>query len=77
MKLPAICTNWKMNKTREETRDYFLRFLDQADRFKKKIEIIILVPHSVLALSADLTKGSDGKGRLAGSFLGGLRALYR
>jgi triosephosphate isomerase len=58
MKLPTVCTNWKMNKTLAETRDYFLHFLKQADRFNEKVEIVLLVPHTVLATAANLTIGS-------------------
>ena len=58
MKLPTVCTNWKMNKTLAETRDYFLRFLEKGERFDGKVEIVILVPHTTLALAADLAKGS-------------------
>jgi triosephosphate isomerase len=61
MKTPVIFTNWKMNKTLSETRDYFRRFLKPAAKYRGRVEIFILVPHTVLALAADLTKGSGIK----------------
>jgi triosephosphate isomerase len=56
-----IAGNWKMNKTLSETRDYFRRFLKPAAKYRGRVEIFILVPHTVLALAADLTKGSGIK----------------
>lgn len=50
-----------MNKTLAETRDYFRRFLKPAGKYRGRVEIFILVPHTVLALAADLTKGSGIK----------------
>ena len=50
-----------MNKTLSETRDYFRRFLKPAAKYRGRVEIFILVPHTVLALTADLTKGSGIK----------------
>jgi triosephosphate isomerase len=50
-----------MNKTLSETRDYFRRFLKPAAKYRGRVEIFILVPHTVLALAADLTKGSGIK----------------
>jgi triosephosphate isomerase len=61
MKIPVIFTNWKMNKTLAETRDYFRRFLKPAAKYRGRVEIFILVPHTVLVLAADLTKGSGIK----------------
>jgi triosephosphate isomerase len=61
MKIPVIFANWKMNKTLSETRDYFRRFLKPAAKYRGRVEIFILVPHTVLALAADLTKGSGIK----------------
>jgi triosephosphate isomerase (TIM) len=61
MKIPVIFANWKMNKTLAETRDYFRRFLKPAAKYRGRVEIFILVPHTVLALAADLTKGSGVK----------------
>jgi triosephosphate isomerase len=61
MKKPVIFTNWKMNKTLAETRDYFRRFLKPAAKYRGRIDIFILVPHTLLALAADLTKGSGIK----------------
>jgi len=61
MKTPVIFANWKMNKTLSETRDYFRRFLKPAAKYRGRVEIFILVPHTVLALAADLTKGSGIK----------------
>ena len=61
MKIPVIFTNWKMNKTLAETRDYFRRFLKPAGKYRGRVEIFILIPHTVLALAADLTKGSGIK----------------
>ncbi len=61
MKIPVIFANWKMNKTLAETRDYFRRFLKPAAKYRGRIEIFLLVPHTVLALAADLTKGSGIK----------------
>ena len=61
MRIPVIFTNWKMNKTLAETRDYFRRFLKPAAKYRGRVEIFILVPHTVLALAADLTKGSGIK----------------
>lgn len=61
MKTPVIFTNWKMNKTLAETRDYFRRFLKPAAKYRGRVEIFLLVPHTVLALAADLTKGSGIK----------------
>lgn len=61
MKKFVIFTNWKMNKTLAETRDYFRRFLKPAAKYRGRVEIFILVPHTVLTLAADLTKGSGIK----------------
>jgi triosephosphate isomerase len=61
MKSPIIFTNWKMNKTLTETRDYFRRFLKPAAKYRGRVDIFILVPHTVLALASDLTKGSGIK----------------
>lgn len=61
MKIPVIFANWKMNKTLAETRDYFRRFLKSTAKYRGRVEIFILVPHTVLALAADLTKGSGIK----------------
>jgi triosephosphate isomerase len=61
MKIPVVFTNWKMNKTLAETRDYFRRFLKPAAKYRGRVEIFILVPHTVLVLAADLTKGSGIK----------------
>ena len=61
MKTPVIFANWKMNKTLSETRDYFRRFLKPAAKYRGRVEIFILVPHTVLALAADLAKGSGIK----------------
>jgi triosephosphate isomerase len=61
MEIPVIFTNWKMNKNLAETRDYFRRFLKPAAKFRGRVEIFILVPYTVLALAADLTKGSGIK----------------
>jgi triosephosphate isomerase len=61
MKIPVIFTNWKMNKTLAETRDYFRRFLKPAGKYRGRVEIFILIPHTVLALAADLTRGSGIK----------------
>ena len=59
--IPVTLVNWKMNKTLAETEDYFDRFLPRASRYRGNVEIVFLVPHTVLALSADLTKGSGVK----------------
>lgn len=61
MKIPLIGTSWKMNKTLAETEDYFHRFLEKANKFRGKIEIFILVPHTVLVLAVGLAKGSGVK----------------
>ncbi|MGQ9647764.1 MAG: triose-phosphate isomerase [Thermodesulfobacteriota bacterium] len=61
MKIPVIFANWKMNKTLAETRDYFRRFLKPAAKYRGRVEIFLLVPHTVLAMAADLTKGSGIK----------------
>ena len=56
-----VFTNWKMNKTLAGARDYFRRFLKPAAKYRGRVEIFILVPHTILALAADLTKGSGIK----------------
>jgi len=61
MRVPVILTNWKMNKTINETEDYFRRFRSQADKYRGKAEILILVPHTILALAVDLAAGSGIK----------------
>ncbi len=61
MKRPVIFTNWKMNKTLVQTRDYFNRLLTSTDKYKEKIEIFFLVPYTVMTLAVDLTKGSGTK----------------
>ena len=59
--IPVTLANWKMNKTLAETEDYFHRILPRASRYRGNVEIVFLVPHTVLALSADLAKGSGVK----------------
>jgi len=61
MKIPVIFANWKMNKTLSETRDYFRRFLKPTAKYRGRVEIFILVPHTVLALAVNLTEGSGIK----------------
>jgi triosephosphate isomerase len=61
MRVPIILTNWKMNKTINETRDYFRKLLSKADKYRAKTKTIILVPHTVLALAVDLAKDSGIK----------------
>jgi len=50
-----------MNKTLAETEDYFHRFLPRASTYRGNVEIVFLVPHTVLTLSVDLAKGSGVK----------------
>ena len=61
MKTPVIFTNWKMNKTLRETKDYFDRFLISAKKYLGKTELFILVPHTALAMAAELTGNSGVK----------------
>jgi triosephosphate isomerase len=61
MRVPVILTNWKMNKTIDETKEYFRRFLSRSDKYRAKAETLILVPHTVLVLAVDLAKDSGIK----------------
>jgi triosephosphate isomerase len=50
---PIVLSNWKMNKTVDQSLDYLANFMRATDSKSSRMEIILCVPFSVIKIMAD------------------------